>query len=93
LQRAPRPRPPGSPAHEQDGELVVSDCVSELVDGLELDAAGRVYAELALTLAERIDHAQRPAGLVRELRAVLATLTGGGERDALLGRIFGALDE
>jgi len=72
----------------------VSERVAELVEELELDAAGRVYAELAMTLAERIDHSQRPAGLSKELRAVIATLTAGGrDADALLRRIFEASDD
>lgn len=69
---------------------MVTDRVAELVQALEpLDAEGRVYAELAETLADRIDASSRPAQLVRELRAVLMVLTSSRrEGDALLQRLF-----
>lgn len=68
---------------------MVEQRVSELVETLELDPAGCVHAELALTLGRRIDASQRPAQLVRELRAELAILTSSrSESDALLARIF-----
>jgi hypothetical protein len=68
---------------------VVAERVSALVETLDLDPAKLVEAELALTIAKKIDFAEPmmiPA-LSKELRSVLASLTAGAP-DALLARIF-----
>ena len=73
--------------------------VKELLDSLDpLDPLGRVAAELALVLADRVDFAstlgdvaqlQQIVPLSRELRSVLSDLTRREDvSDALLARIL-----
>jgi hypothetical protein len=73
---------------------MVTEAVRELIGTLALDAVGGVTAELALTLAAKIDAAEEtmmiPA-LSRELRAVIATLTAEAP-DALLAKILEGAD-
>ena len=78
---------------------MVIDAVRMLVDGLELDAFGKANAEIALTLAGKLDAvreqgtgsaAMAAPALAKELRAVLATLMAGAAGvDEFVAGLFG----
>jgi hypothetical protein len=74
---------------------MVTEAVRALIGTLALDAVGEVTAELALTLAAKIDTAEEtmmaPA-MSRELRAVVAELTAEAP-DRLLAKILEGADE